>query len=340
MKNNTVSELQPQVAMPRLCRALENLADNLAIFAEEFGIKADDNLPRRLAVIGFANGIVLGVHEAADAARLEAILEADAVPRAVEIAGAGASFADEYVDQTDWTAEVGRILGQRWVLSADNGSGIGYPAEVRLRTLQGVRFGLAVAREKPETAGAIFERVKVLPFENRFLSGRLIYWSDRSWVPTGKPFIEFVGNWYKAGSVEQEVISGAVAEVYPIAKALGNPWSLPFWAETGWNGGRLFARNRPGHCKWVLEDAGEGYLEGYLEGCRKLYQRYIVGTARADGAIQLERATLCYLGEHRDGDVARWVCTGREPRHIARTAYDFTYWMGIFSAHPLPNPET
>ena len=150
MKNNTVSELQPQVAMPRLCRALENLADNLAIFAEEFGIKADDNLPRRLAVIGFANGIVLGVHEAADAARLEAILEADAVPRAVEIAGAGASFADEYVDQTDWTAEVGRILGQRWVLSADNGSGIGYPAEVRLRTLQGVRFGLAVAREKPE----------------------------------------------------------------------------------------------------------------------------------------------------------------------------------------------
>jgi hypothetical protein len=127
-----------------------------------------------------------------------------------------------------------------------------------------------------------------------------------------------------------------VAEVYPIAKALGNPWSLPFWAETGWNGGRLFARNRPGHCKRLLEDAGEGYLEG----CRKLYQRYIVGTTRADGAIQVERATLFYLGEHRDGDVARWVCTGREPRHIARTAYDFTYWMGIFSAHPLPNPET
>lgn len=65
-------------------RKLEDLADNLALFAVEFGIEFDGRFAGRLATIGFANGVVLGLREAGPAGKLEELLCAEAIPPAGE----------------------------------------------------------------------------------------------------------------------------------------------------------------------------------------------------------------------------------------------------------------
>ena len=176
------------------------------------------------------------------------------------------------------------------------------------------------------------EHTKTLWVENRFLSGRLVAWSTIDWNPDAKPFVEFVAGWYRHGTVEQAVVTKAVGELYLVAKALENPWSLSFWVETGWNGGRNFVRTHPQDCKRLLDEAGSELLRGYL----RLYKHTVIDTARPDGEVQVLSAALKYIGEHNDPILARIHCTGREPRLLALNAFDFAFWMGIFSAHPLP----
>jgi len=89
------------------------------------------------------------------------------------------------------------------------------------------------------------EYTKTLWVENRFLSGRLVAWSTNDWNPHAKPFVEFVAGWYRHGTVEQAVVAKAVGELYLVAKALENPWSLSFWVETGWNGAATSAAPTP-----------------------------------------------------------------------------------------------
>jgi hypothetical protein len=202
--------------------------------------------------------------------------------------------------------------------------------------LHGVRAGLVVAREAAEAAEKVEEYTKTLWVENRFLSGRLVAWSTNDWNPHAKPFVEFVAGWYRHGTVEQAVVAKAVGELYLVAKALENPWSLSFWVETGWNGGRNFGRTHPQDCNRLLDEAGSELLRGYL----RLYKHTVIDTARPDGEVQVLAAALRYIGEHNDPILARIHCTGREPRLLALNAFDFAFWMGIFSAHPLPNLES
>ena len=103
--------------------------------------------------------------------------------------------------------------------------------------------------------------------------------------------------------------------------------------EAGWDGGRNFAGKQPEDCRKLLEEAGP---EG-LKTLHALYQRCLLGTARSDGKIQLERATLRYFGEHAYADLARCYCTAREPRRLARVVFEFGFWMGIFASAPVPN---
>jgi len=174
--------------------------------------------------------------------------------------------------------------------------------------------------------------MKTLLVENLFLSALLYFWSDHGFEPYAPPFVEFAATCYNPGTVERQVMRKAVAEIYPIAKALNNPWSVPFWVETGWNGGRNLAKNHPGDCRALLQEAGP---DG-LKGCQWLYQTYVLGTARSDAEVQIERATLRFIGERKDPDLARCYCTGREPRRLARVVYDFAFWMGIFASQPVP----
>ncbi len=91
-------------------------------------------------------------------------------------------------------------------------------------------------------------------------------------------------------------------------------------------------RDNFGEARGELEEVGRENLQ-----VRQLfYQRNLLGTARVDGEIQIERATRKYFGEHPDADLARCYCTGGEPRRLARLGFDFAFWMGIFSAHLVP----
>lgn len=336
MKTNQEASPLPALSLPRLSSKLENLADNLGRFALEFGVVFNDSFGPRVATIGFANAVVLHHHEPGNAARLEELLAAESVPPPEELAGATGEFVAALAGERDWTHEVGTFLRTKWRQSADDTPGIAYALEARLRILHGIRIGLTVARESPETAAKIREHIGTLWVENRFLSTLLYRWSDHDWEPHSRPFVEFMGSYYEPGSVEQRVLGGSVAAILPAAKLLTHPWSLSFWVAAGWNGGRKFVESEPETLRALLAEAPKDTLQG----CHRLYQKYVVGGADPDGEVRIERATLRFIGELAEPDLARCHCTGREPRRLARVAYDFAFWMGIFSAHSIPDLET
>jgi hypothetical protein len=234
MKNNTVRESLPALTMPRLSSKLEAVADNLMRFALEFGIEIDNMAPGRLATIGFANAIMLGIHDADCGGKLEALLDAEGIPPRGEIGGLLDSYIAECRDAEDWTASVNGFLATRWEASADCVPNPGPDAGFRLRVLHAVKAGPVVARDSREAAEKAAERIKGLSAENQYLASCLFSWSGHEWEPYWHPFVEFMASWYRPGSVERWVMRTAVAEVIPIAKALNDPWALPFAAALGY----------------------------------------------------------------------------------------------------------
>ncbi len=332
MKLNQETNTLPALALPRLSSKLETIADDLARFALEFGVVINESFGPRLATIGLTNGVLLGLHDPTNAVRLEKLLATESVPPPEELAGVTPALIAAFPGQADWTHEISCFLRQRWQLSTEAVPTIEPGLETRMRILHGIRLGLVVTRESPETAQKLEDQTKALWVEHRFLSHCLYAWSDHDWAPFGPPFVEFTATCYGPRTVERQVMRKAVAEVYPIAKALNNPWDFSFWVETGWNGGRNFVRNHPDDCQALLEEAGPGGLKS----CQQLYERCVLGTARSDAEVQIERATRRFIGDYADVDLARCYCTGREPRRLARVAFDFAFWMGIFASYPVP----
>ncbi len=331
MKTKTVEEL-PVLTLPRLSLKLESIADNLARSALEFGVAINEHFPMRLATIGFANGVMLGLRGPEAAASLEELLAGESVPPAGELVGFTAALIAAFPGERDWTDEINRFLRQQWERSADGASSPEPRQELLLRILHGIRCGLVIARESPETAQKIQEHIKTLWLENQFLSGRLFIWSRSEWKPIFPPFVEFTADYYQPATIERRVIHQAAAAIYPVATTLNNPWDFSFWLETGWNGGRNFAKNHPDECRAMLSEAGADYLKTY----QRLYQSYALGSIRSDGEVQIAQATRRFIGELADPGLARCYCTGREPRRLARVVFDFTFWMGIFASFPVP----
>jgi len=325
MKIKHVASSRPRLISTELAQ----IADNLAHFAVEFGVTIYDEL----ATIGFANGVRLRIHAPNGAAELEALLAAaESVPPDEELVGLIPALLADFLGEGDWTRGINRFLRERWRLWTDDASPIEPHEEALLRILHGIRFGLLVARRSPETAHRIEQQTETLGFEQRFLSQRLDNWSDSDWKPSGLPFVEFTASFYDPGSIQQRIIRNAVSEVLPFAKALSKTWSLSLWIEWGWSGGRGFVRNNPKDCKALLAEVGQDHLKMSHE----FYQRWVLGTVRSDGEVQIERATLKYIGDHPDPNHARCYCTGGEPRVLARLGFEFAFWMGIFSSHPVP----
>lgn len=317
---------------PSLSTELIQIADNLAHFAVEFGFIVNEHFSHDLATIGFANGVRLRIHAPSEAAKLEALLAAESIPAEEELVGLTAGVIAAFSADADLEVGINRFLRERWRLSADRAPTIELREELLRRILHGIRFGLFVAKESLETAQKIEEHATTLGCGNRFLSLLLYYWRDNGWEPNAVPFVEFTASCYEPGSMQQRMIRYAVSEILPFAKALKEPWRLSFWAEMGWSGGRGFVRNNPKECAALLEEVGRETLQVR----HAFYQQHLLGTARSDGEIQIERATLKYFGDHPDADLARCYCTGREPRRLARLGFDFAFWMGIFSSHPVP----
>lgn len=317
---------------PTLSAELVKIADNLALFAMEFGVPLDDNFDHDLATLGFINCVRLRIHAPSEADNLEALIAAESIPADEELVGLTAGVVAAFSADADLEIGINHFLRERWRLSADNTPTIASDEELFRRILHGIRFGLLVAKESPETAQKIEEHATTLGCESRFLSLLLYYWRDNDWKPNAVPFVEFTASCYEPGSIQQRMIRYAVSEIHPFAKALNQPWRLSFWAEMGWSGGRGFVRKNPKDCTALLAEVGRETLQVR----HAFYQQHLLGTARSDGEIQIERATLKYFGTHPDADLARCYCTGGEPRRLARLGFDFAFWMGIFSSHPVP----
>ena len=333
MKINRFEITLPADTQPRLSSKLDNIAGNLARFAAEFGITVNDRFSARLAAIGFGNGVQLGLHEPAEAAKFEELLAADLVPLEDELPGLAEVYGEFALTEADWTSVTCRFLEARWILSADNVPNLEPRLEARLRVLHGVRAGLVVARENTDRARQVSELIKTLWAENRYLAGCLWRWSGNDWEPLATPFVEFMSCYYPSGTVECRVLCQSAAEVYPIAKALTHPWQLGFWAETGWTGGRNLARDRRADAEAMLKEA----KPETLKLCHRLYERFVLNTLSPDGTVQILSATLAYFGECQDQTLARGYCAGHEPRRLARIAYDFGFWMGVLSSYPVPS---
>lgn len=329
---NTKSNDTLPVVLPRLSTQLENLADHLARFALEFGIDDNADFPSRIATIGFANGVALRTRDREGAARLDALLASEDILTSEEAQAALLQFTKEFPDEGDWTKKAYQFLKQQWALAPDASPDRETRLRLRLRILHGIRFGLMVEAANPAVAQRFPALVEAMWVENQFLSRCIVAWADHAWTPVAPPFVEFTASCYPGGSTEQSVITATVAAMLPSAKNLNAPWDFTFWVETGWNSGRRFADSRAEDCKTLLKEASRDNLSG----CHDLYRNYILGTARADGEVQIMRAVLKWFGECKSAEFARCYCSGREPRRLARCGFDFAFWMGVFASYPVP----
>ncbi len=59
---------------------------------------------------------------------------------------------------------------------------------------------------------------------------------------------------------------------------------------------------------------------------------------RGRGTTRLQLVAGSGVKYVTDGVYARAFCCGDQPRFIARSAYDFTFWMGLLSTQPIPVP--
>ena len=322
----------PDLALPRLSETLENLAADLARFALEFGIEDSGYFPGRLATIAFANAILLATKHPAGATELAELLAQDGIPGSASPPADARALSADPLDDTNWTGEISRFLSRQWEASADGEAELDAAGQLPLRTLQALHTGLVVARELPEVAAKLEELIGSLRLENQFLSLRLLAWSVSSWRPVLAPFLEFTRDHYTDGSVEVRVIGETIAPFYATARQLNHPWDLSYWVQVGWNAGLHFARTRPSDTEALLKEAGTAGLQS----CRDLFTRHVIGTANGEGSVQIERACLHFFGEATATNLAACYCTGREARRLARTAYDFCFWMGVFAAFPVP----
>jgi hypothetical protein len=326
------SSKAPSVALPRLGPTTQAIADSLIRFAVEFGFDRDDTLVPYLAVIAFANGVTLGTEHPSSAGELERLLEVEAVPPEGELAGLTTAIGESLAHGEVWTGAVAAVLIRLWRHSADCGPALQEKDVATLRVLHGLRAGLVVAREDRAVAGGLSEYIARMKPEQRFLAQCIGDWRNNNWRPTGEPFVEFVASGYSRGSLGRIMMSSVVASIFPIAKKMNDRWRFAFWAEVGFNTGRAFAHDHPGEAQSVIENTPVGDLRSFLGK----YRRCVLGTARPDGEVQIERAALRYIGEHADPDLSRAFCTGAEPRRLARVSFDFSFWAGIYASHPLP----
>ncbi|MEY4940047.1 MAG: hypothetical protein RIQ93_1782 [Verrucomicrobiota bacterium] len=321
----------PALALPRLSEKLADLGADLARCALEFGIEGNRNFPARLATIAFANAILLAARNPQGAAELASLLVQDGVPGSAGAPGEPPVLAADVLDDSNWTREILLFLSRQWEASADAPTQSDSADLLTLRTLQGLHTGLVVAREQPGTAAKIEQLLGSLGQENQFLSLRVLAWSGSSWRPVLAPFLEFTRAHYPEESVELRVIGETIAPFYATARRLNDPWDFSYWAQVGWNAGLHFARMRPQDTEALLKEAGP---EG-LQSCLRLFTAHVLGTTK-EGVVQIDRACLRFFGEANVADLARCYCTGREARRVARTTYDFCFWMGVFAAFPLP----
>ena len=325
MKQNTtfLSTTSTEVS-----ETLDKLARGLLDAVTQFDLENGPPVHERTVRLAFANAIYLHVTHPDDAASLLAELRDAGV---TDDRGDGVVVAafEGFAGGDGWITEAGELLAKLWAdVPGDRSDDV---AAVRA-ILFAVAAGLVVAIRFPEVAKRFEGRWNDLNSETKFLAARLIRWRLSGWVPQHPAFVEFTAGFYKAGSLEQRVLTRSVAGVFEVACGLSDTWSVTLWSETGWRDGRRVAEEMPETRRELIADVPPADLAVYL----RLYQLCIVETAARDGTVRPERAALRYFGVTARDIYARTFCRGDQPRFIARAAYDLTFWMGLLSTQPIP----
>jgi hypothetical protein len=332
MKENTTVEPSSDLQSGRPVSDLQITAGALARFFEEFGIYQDERFGERAAALAFLNGVAFGASCADEVASLEERLTAEGALADAEVDDLVKAIAALPLAEGECGGEIRRLLDHRVVATAEGPIGSRQPA---CAILGAVHVGLRVSRTQPETAKRLAELWGRLTREIQFLTTRLPTWSGNGLRPRHAPFVEFVAFCYPRHPIERQVMCTEILEVLPVAEHSSDPWDARLWMTLGWAKGRAFARGYSEMCRKLLEEAPADELRT----CHRLYEEFVLGTALPGGEIRIERATLAYFAGVQDGGYARLYCSGEQPRFIARVAFDFAFWMGIFSVFPVPLRE-
>jgi hypothetical protein len=314
------------VAGTQVNESMCRLARGLLACVHEFDHDSGPPLFERLVRLSFANGVYLAIQHPEALVTLVPELHAAGVTGGREAKALLSGF--EGFDSRNWLASAGDIVTGVW-RSGDR------DADDHVRhVLFAVFAGIAVGAQLPDVAKAFEGNWGELNCESRFLASRLNWWRENDWKPAHAPFVEFAAGFYETDSVEQRVLAGAMREMLVIARSFSNPWELRLWAESGWFAGRKLSAESPEVRRELFGDVPPDELATYFD----LYARCVIATAAGDGTVRPERAALRYFGTTAKDVYARALCCGDQPRYIARSAYDLTFWMGLLSTQQMPVP--
>lgn len=328
MKNNRLASLSTEQSQPAVLP--HEIVSNLLHFFREFGFECDARFAGRASVLAFTNALILAKEYPADAANLIQALE---LPAAVqELARIiAAELVTEVPDDDEWVTNLWRSLPAHWAQTPTPKG----PNSLNAQIVFSLSVGLAVGTHEADFADLLVKRVLLMNVENRFIACRLNYWSDNQFRPLSSPFLEFVSYYYGGRPVERRVMLQEAGETQACAAHLPNPWRVAFWAEQGWARGRHLAEQHPDVVRRLLEEASAENRAFTL----KLYQELIIKPAEANGRVDIEQATLAFFARSEGGRCAFEYCSGDQPRKMVRLAFDFSLWMGIVSALPIPREE-
>ena len=303
---------------------LETLALNFVRLCFSFGIDDDANFEIRALAVAATSGTLLSkwlpdiVTDFVAEVRTIVPLECDDFEL-------NKIIVDDLAHDSTWVTRLREDLLEAIKGLSNNSASLG----TNHKLLWAMAWGACAGRMDSAYAERTVDRYEKLSTENRFICSRLPAWALEDYEARNAPIIEFFEQHYRKTPIEREVICSAAYETLRAASLLRDPWDLMFWAQTGWSRGRLYAKTDT--CRMLFEEAGPAALQG----CRTLFQDCVLETTRS-GEIQLEKAVHQFFATSHSGVFAQVYCRGEERRVLVQAAFDFSFWMGILSALPLP----
>ena len=331
MKDNYLPS-RPSVSSRRLSPELEAMAAALARFFFEFGIGYDSFFGERAAALAFINGTSLGAPYPEAAARLEADLATHVTLPARAIERMVADIASLLLVEASWGQRLRQYLVEIWDALGAESVADDPVLGIHLRILMAVRIGIRFAQSQRESNRKLARLWGNMTREIQFMTTRLAYWEPNNLRPRHASFVEFATYCSHDRPVVQQVISSAIGELAPFIRDRPEPWDVDYWVKAGWARAREFAQSSPDLCRRLLQEVPGDELRLY----RKLYEDLVLGLAGPGGEIRLFEATRRYFAITHEGFYERLHCAGEQPRLLAWTAFDFNFWMGVFSTFPLP----
>jgi len=303
----------------------EILADGLFHTAHVFGIAADDRFVERVAALAWVNAARLvqsNFWQAGSIARsLRETLEtgrseSEALCRAV---------GDAITSSTEEPFEAVRTYYAD-VLQTRSLDSTSAESSDRIRQLIGeaVLAGLHSRGLIASAFQALIAHSENTRNEQRIVSNRLIYWASNDGLPRYHPFMELCVQRYD-NNPERDLLCTAIARRLTTILEKGNPWEVEHWCSVGWTDGWIAATFAPDEVIQVIN----AIPAKSWEFNQRLFIESMVTTFTSDEKVNLPGAFADYVTRYDPYDLADDSVRAANPRLVAWSAYDFSFWMGV-----------